>query len=78
MNLSDLIRQSAEWTRNSNVEIDVDESFGTVAIGELAFMQGDEADSFIESANDLYEKCGDVTIDECYEYLAWSYIECLS
>lgn len=71
MKFSDIVRASA--ARMADVEIDVDESFGSVAIGEYAFMQGDDADAFIEEARELWEKCGDVTIDEAYAALAEPY-----
>jgi len=71
MNLSYMVR--AAYARMSDVEIDVDTAFGTVAIGEYAFMQGDGADAFINEAREIWEKCGDVTLDEVYAYLAEPY-----
>ena len=71
MNMSDIVRATA--ARMAEVEIDVDTAFGSVAIGEYAFMQGDEADDFIAAAKELWESCGDVTMDECYACLAEPY-----
>jgi hypothetical protein len=82
MNLSDMVR--AAHARMADVMVDVDESFGSVSIGDpdngdegCVFMQGDEADQFIESARSLYEELGDVTIDEVWAYLAEPYAETL-
>ena len=71
MNMSDIVRATA--ARMVDVEIDVDHIFCSVAIGEYAFMQGDEATAFIEEARQLWESCGDVTMSECYACLAEPY-----
>lgn len=71
MTLTEIVRNGAALVKG--VVIEVDELHDTVAIGDYAFLQGDEAVSFIESARDLYEQCGDVGIDECYAYLAEQY-----
>lgn len=59
----------------------VEVSFGTVCISnadgdqEDIFLQGDEGHNFIQEANDLYERCGNISMDNAYTYLALSYVE---
>jgi hypothetical protein len=69
----ELIRISAWHVRN--VRIDVDEHMPTVTIGENVFLQGEEADNFIEAAEKLYEQAQTVTMDHCYACVAHPYVE---
>ncbi|MGF6604364.1 hypothetical protein P3T23_009119 [Paraburkholderia sp. GAS448] len=69
----ELIRISAWHVRN--VKIDVDELMPTVAIGENIYLQGEEADHFIEAAKELYEQAQTVTMDDCYACVAHPYVE---
>jgi hypothetical protein len=78
MSISDMVR--AAYARMADVCVDVDESFGGVAIGapeEGIYMQGDEANEFIAAAQALYDELGDVTIDEVYAYMAEPYADSL-
>lgn len=67
MELSEIIRAAA--ARMKDVTVDIDKGMGTVCIiaedQEDIFMQGDDADDFINEVEELYEKAGDVTEDEC-------------
>lgn len=74
-NLCEIIRTTA-W-RVRDVNIDVDSSYSTVAIGDNIFMQGQEADEFIDEARKLYEQAQHVSMDDCYACLAEPYLECL-
>ncbi|WP_233874948.1 hypothetical protein [Paraburkholderia adhaesiva] len=69
----ELIRISAWHARN--VSIDVNESMPIVAIGENVFLQGEEADNFIEAARKLYKQAQTVTMDDCYACVAHPYVE---
>lgn len=69
----EIIRTSA-W-RVRNVVINVDETMPTIAIGENVFLQGEEADNFIEAARELYEQAQTVTMDDCYACVAHPYVE---
>lgn len=71
MNVSDIVREGA--ARMADVPIEVDESLGIVAIGDYAFMQGDEAYAFMDGAKRLWDECRYVTWDEVYAYLAEPY-----
>ena len=73
--LAEVIRMAA-W-RMRDVNIDVDTLYGTVAIGDNVFMQGDEAVEFITEAESLYEKAQYVSMDDCYACLAEPYAELL-
>ncbi len=39
------------------------------------FLQGDEGEQFISKAKELYEEMGDVTLQECYEFYAYDYLD---
>jgi hypothetical protein len=75
MTLTEIIRADASYA--GDVAIDVDTAYSTVAIGDDIFLQGDEAVSFIDEAQALWEKAGDVGIDEVYAHLAKPYLDCL-
>lgn len=66
----------------SSFEVDVDYSFGTVCIKDLLpdpqddiFMQGEDAEQFIEEVNNLYEKAGNLGLDEAEMFVALPYVE---
>ena len=79
MELSEIIKKSAE--RMQNVCVDIDRRFGTVCISsngeEDIFMQGEDASDFIAQVDNLYEKAGDVTEDEAALCCAAPYCECI-
>ena len=56
--MNEVIAQQLMFCKKSGLEVDVNERMGTVAMtthGEdLAFLQGDEADTFIAGANSIY------------------------
>jgi hypothetical protein len=66
--LSEMIRTTAWRMREVNIEVDT--AFEHVAIGQNIFMQGEEAGEFIDEAEKLWEKAGDVGKDDCYAFLA--------
>jgi hypothetical protein len=71
--LDEIIRVAA-W-RVRDVTIEVDESMPTVAIGENVFLQGEEAEHFIDTAKELYGQAQTVTMDDCYACVAHPYAE---
>lgn len=79
MKLKDVIELAA--ARMQNVSIEVDTAYETVCISEAGhddiFMQGDDARQFITEAEELYNKDGDVSMDDCYACLAEPYCECI-
>lgn len=84
MNLSDIIRQNVEFVSNSQVSVKVDRSMSQVVISsdtdedEYVALQGHDADNFIEEADKLFEQVGDVSLQECYEHLAYDYLDLLN
>jgi hypothetical protein len=66
--LSEMIRTTAWRLRKVNIEVDT--AFEHVAIGQNVFLQGEEAGEFIEEAEKLWERAGDVGRDDCYAFLA--------
>lgn len=75
MNLSDIIRADAHALRS--VTIHVVSIRGTVAIGDVIFLQGDEGSAFISEANRLWRELGDVSHSEVWAHLARPYVDCL-
>lgn len=75
MKLSQIIRESAAYC--ANIDIEVDTAYETVAIGEDIFLQGDDAAQFISEAHDLYNKARTVTMSDCYACVAKPYVDCL-
>lgn len=84
MNLSDIIRQNVKFVEDSQVTVKVDRPFDQVVISsdtdedEWVSLQGDDAERFIKEADELYEKAGDVSLQECYEHLAYDYLDLLN
>jgi hypothetical protein len=76
MNLVDIIKADVQYV--AGVTIEVDRAYGTVAIGDDIFLQGDEGYAFIDAAERLYEEAQYVTYDEVYAHLAKPYVDCLS
>jgi hypothetical protein len=70
--LSQHIKRTAQ--RMSSVSVEVDASYQTVAIGDDVFMQGEEAQDFIDQAYRAYLHAQYVSIDDCYACLAESYV----
>ena len=79
MKLQDIIRDTA--SRMGGVSVNVNTAFGTVAISddtgkqEDIFMQGDDADRFIDELNKLWEETGDLGKDAIALHLAAPYVE---
>jgi hypothetical protein len=75
--LTKIIKESAE--RMKDVTVDRDRDLSTVSISahgkEDIFMQGEEADNFIKEVEALWEKVGEVTMDECAANVAEPYCE---
>jgi hypothetical protein len=75
------IREAAARQRASGVTVDIDSAFSTVAIdapGEIGvFMQGDEADNFIEEVRALCKRYPSLDEDTAALALAEPYAETL-
>ena len=79
MTLTEIIKADVEYMRYVTVE--VDSAFGFVTISddlgvhEGIFMQGEEAEEFIDQCASLYEEAGDALMYEVELHLAKSYVE---
>lgn len=77
MTLSELVQASA--ARMAGVTIDIDSAHETVCIScadeDDIFMQGDDARSFITEVGSLYEKTGDMSMDDCAALVAEPYTD---
>ena len=74
------IYQQAQFTRNSNVTVDCDSGYSTVAIDGIddgVFMQGDEADTFNAEVEKLCKRYPSLDTETAELALAWPYVETL-
>lgn len=72
MTLTEVIRATA--ARTAAVTVTVNKAQSWVSIGADVFMQGDEADAFLDEAERIWNEAGDVGIDEVYACLAEPYL----
>jgi len=79
--LAEMIRRYA--MSMEGVAIRVDSKLGTVTLhrddnpDDVVFMQGEAATAFINEAESLWERAGEVTLYEVWQYLAEEYVSCL-
>ena len=82
MNLSAIIKQTANQAQKCGITVKAQSHFSMVAIdwpdSEGCFLQDSEADDFCDEARRLWEELGDVTETDCALYLATHYVENLS
>ena len=75
------IRESAERCRNGGITVDWDSAYSTVSIdsddGQNAFMQGDEADQFIDQIRAMCKHYPSLDEYTAALALAEPYAECL-
>jgi murein endopeptidase len=75
-------RQQINYVERSNVDVQVDRRFNTVSIADVAdplggfFLDGDDADTFIDQADEIFEK-GTFPMVDCYKIVAYSYVDAL-
>ncbi len=74
-----IYRQQIRYVEKSNVTVEVQRNYSTVAIddadGEGVFLQGCEADEFIDAADALFESTGELSLAEAYKVQAYPYID---
>jgi hypothetical protein len=82
--ISEIIKCQAEFTSNSGFSVSAATLMEEVLISHESedkqlsvFLQNHEADNFIKKAKNLYDYCGDISMDEAYLAEAKPYIECL-
>ena len=80
MNFNKFMVEQVKST-NQQVNIKVDTAFSWVEITakdcaeSSVFMQGHEADDFIKQAKELSEEYTEESLDNCYAYLAYEYLD---
>lgn len=78
--MKEIIQKLADYTINSGFKVTVDSRFPTVAIedadGGGFFLQGDEAQTFIDEAREIAEQ-NDMPNETIYYSSAAAYIDCL-
>jgi len=81
MNLIDIVKADAAYMRH--VVINVDTLHGWISIEDdfnvqdEIFLQGDDAEQFIQDAEILWNDLEHVTMDEVYAHLAKPYVDCI-
>jgi len=69
--------QAAQRMRDAGITVDTDSAYSTVSIDapgqESIFMQGDDADSFIEECRKLWNRYPSLPMDVCELALAEPY-----
>jgi len=73
------IWQAYDRMKAAGIDVDCDSSYSTVAIScrgeDDLFMQGDEADSFIDECRKLWNRYPSLPMDVCEMALAEAYTE---
>lgn len=83
MELKNILEQQAEYVRLSGFTVKTDSAYCTVAMdnektGEGWFLQGEEAEAFIDEAEALWNNPeSQVGMDICEQSIAKQYIDCM-
>lgn len=84
MKLAEILKQQANFTRNSNYIVKVNRSFSWIAIDcqdegaedhESMFLQGDEAQDWIDETDRVYDDVGTLDYDTVAYAMAAQYVE---
>lgn len=81
MELSEILKRQARYVRYSGYKIEINSIFSWVGIIEresnktLVFLEGEEANSFINKVNQLWKETGNLDKEVIAEALAKPYIE---
>jgi len=79
--ITEIYQQHANYVTASGFTVEVNTRFSWVAIegnGDDFYLQGDEADQYIQQARAAYEKAGDLPLDAAYTGHAKPYIDALN
>ena len=81
--LADIYSEQAEWTARSGVLVAIDEMFSTVDLKDaengktLLFLQGNEADHFIDTVGDIWNATKTLPRGICELAAAYPYLDAL-
>lgn len=83
MTLEEIVQSRVQFTRNSKVTVKINRSLSWVDIvedghDEGVFMQGDEADTFINELDKLSEQLPDVDSETLELSMAYDYLHILA
>lgn len=77
--MNPILQAQRDYVANSGITVDIDRGLGTVDIagtfGTIAYMQGDEGYGFIEAADELWEREGDIGMDDALLIAAYPYAD---
>ena len=79
----EIFQHQLRYVKGSAVAVDVERGFSAVSIVDLndpsndVFLQGQEADEFIDEADELYERLGEVSLEDAYAVTAHPYLDLL-
>ena len=81
MNLKDILKQQAEYTRNSDVTVEIVRNMACVTIhadeeSEL-FLEGEQADKFIDQCDAYALECPDMEGHDIELAVAYGYLDIL-
>lgn len=81
MKLQQILKQQAEYTRNSDVVVNIDKRMPWVDIiadeESNVFLQGEEAEEFLAKCDEYSEACQDMDMEEIELAVAYSYLDVL-
>ena len=77
MSISIILRRQADYARNSGIVVDIDRAYQTVSLHDNIFMQGDDAQDFIDAVDALANRCPSLPFDICELAAAYDYCELL-
>lgn len=74
-----VLQQQLDYANNSELSVIVNEQYSwvsmTAADEELCFLQGEEAEQFIEKVTTLYNKEGNITFNQAAMICGYPYLD---
>ena len=77
MKLSTILKQQARYAQASGLVVDIDRAYQTVSLHDDIFMQGDEAQGFIDAVDTLSKSCRSLSSDIVELAVAYPYADLL-
>lgn len=81
MELKQILKQQADYTRNSDVVVEIDKRLPWVNITadeeSNVFLQGHEAEEFLAKCDEYSEACQDMGMEEVQLAVAYRYLDIL-
>lgn len=81
MKLQQILKQQAEYTRNSDVVVEIEKRMPWVTIKadeeSEVFLQGDDAEEFLAKCDEYSDICQDMGMEEIELAVAYRYLDIL-